>query len=137
MIAFLLLLLLIPAQPLSGSIQGGAFTLQSAVFSRENLILTSAEGLTVRIWAPWTDVPAGLTFTADKTSRVWDSPVVELVKDDQLLATYDPTHGYDIRLEFATVVNGQLPTRLGLQLPDGSWLAGEFSLQILEPQDQP
>ncbi len=130
MIFVLLLLLLIPDQPLAGTVQGKPFVLQSAVFQQENIVLTGADGLTVRIWAPWTDVPAGLTFTADKTSRLWDAPVVELVRGDQLLATYDPTHDYQIQLEFASVVNGQLPTRLALTLPDGSSLGGEFSLTI-------
>jgi hypothetical protein len=134
MIALLLLLLVIPAQPLSGQVGGKPFALSSACFARETLVLTGQDGLQVRIWAPWTDVPEGLTFTGDSSSRVWDAPVVEVARGDDLHGTYDPTSGYEVRLEFATVVNGQLPTRLALRLPDGSLLGGELSVKVEYPR---
>lgn len=118
----------IPVQALTGQVAGEPFGLDSARFHGETLIL-QGEDTQIRIWAPWTAVPAGLTFTADSTSRLWEAPVVEVVRGDTL-QTYNPTHGYGLRLEFASPVDGQLPTRINLRLPDGSWLAGEFSVSV-------
>ncbi|HEX4265390.1 MAG TPA: hypothetical protein VH597_13720 [Verrucomicrobiae bacterium] len=128
-----------PEDAVGGSIHHRAFTLERASITSSNLTLrlgrTGPMELGVNIYF-FNHLPEELS---GKTAEVkpGDSPAPRVVlhwKDaDRVSETF--RGGYAMKVEFGPAVNGALPGKIFLCLPDDSksWIAGNFRAEIHKP----
>jgi len=132
----------IPSTVAVGQIHGGGFQCEQATLQGGNLTLRQGKtwppdlGVSVTFFAKqgeelsgkWIDIPAERQPPLPKVSLRWKN-------EQNQPATHNFQSGYALKIQFGQVMEGRMPGRIYLCLPDESksFVAGTFDAEIQKP----